>query len=142
MIRISKHTTTLRWLLLAGAVYFLSVSIAHMLEIKVPLLFIYYTVPSYAYQDMIISFLSFGWSIFLFTASYDPVRNRQLVKAILVAGIAAICGLHVINTTTDFQALSPDIRPLVFHLETIGLSVYVGSLILFSYLSRNESLDR
>jgi hypothetical protein len=42
----SKNVTTLRWLLLAGATYFLTISIAYMLSIKVPLLYIYYNVPS------------------------------------------------------------------------------------------------
>jgi hypothetical protein len=30
------------------------------------------------------SHLSFGWSVFLFTASLDPVKNREAVKAILI----------------------------------------------------------
>lgn len=134
-----RNTLILKWLLLAGALYFLAVSIAHMLAIKVPLLFVYYNVPSHAYQDRIISFLSFGWAIFLFTASLDPLKNRDLVKAILIAGIGAIFGLHVINTVTDFHALSPDIHPRVFRLESLGLSVYVAALIIFYFLSKKEA---
>lgn len=132
----NKNTMTLKWLLFAGAIYFMAISIAHMLRIKVPLLFIYYNAPSYGYQDRIISFLSFGWSVFLFTASLDPVKNRALVKAILIAGLAAILGLHVINSVTDFHALSPDSNPLVFRIETLGLSVYVAALIFSYYVSK------
>jgi hypothetical protein len=51
----NKSTAILKWLLLAGAVYFLAIAIVHML-------FVYYDLPSYGYQDRIISFLSFGWS--------------------------------------------------------------------------------
>jgi len=137
-----RNTITLKWLLLAGAVYFLGVSMAHMLAIKVPLLFVYYNVPSYGYQDRIISFLSFGWAIFLFSASLDPVKNRDAVKAILIGGIGAIFGLHVINTVTDFRTLSPDIRPWVFQVESLGLSVYVAALIIFYFLSRKETSGR
>ena len=37
----------------------------------------------------------------------------MVVKAILLAGLAAVLGLNVINRITDFQALSPDIDPAV-----------------------------
>lgn len=45
-------------LLLAGAAYFLAVSSAHMTGFKLPGLFIYYSLPSYGYQDRIIGFLT------------------------------------------------------------------------------------
>ncbi len=138
----NKHAVALRWLLLAGAVYFLGVAGAHMLRIKVPVLFVYYSVPSYGYQDRIISFLSFGWSLFLFTASRDPIKHRELVKAVLIAGVAALFGLHVINATTDFRALSPDANPTMFRVESRGLSVYVVALIIFYFLATKESPRR
>ena len=134
----SKNTTILRWLLLAGAVYFLAIAIVHMLRIKIPFLFVYYDLPSYGYQDRIISFLSFGWSVFLFMASTDPEKNRDAVKAILVAGIAAILGLNVINRVTNFNALSPDVRTSDFRKETLVLSTYVAILILFFFLAKKE----
>ena len=137
-----RSTAVLKWLLLAGAVYFLGVSVAHMAGVKVPLLFVYFSVPSHAYQDRIISFLSFGWSVFLFTAAIDPVKNRDLVKAVLIAGLAAVFGLHVINSVTDFRSLSPDAHPAAFRLETFGLSVYVGALVFFYYLSKKENANR
>jgi hypothetical protein len=135
----NKNVTTLKWLLLAGATYFLAISIVHMLRIKVPLLFIYYNVPSYGYQDRIISFLSFGWSVFLFTASRDPLKNRGTVKAILIAGLGAVFGLTVINSVTDFRALSPEINPSVFGMETLGLSVYVAALIFYYFLATRQN---
>lgn len=135
----NKNVTTLKWLLLTGATYFLAISIVHMLRIKVPLLFIYYNVPSYGYQDRIISFLSFGWSVFLFTASRDPLKNRGTVKAILIAGLGAIFGLTVINNVTDFRALSPDIDPSAFQMETLVLSAYVAALIFYYFLATRQS---
>lgn len=138
----NKKVVTLKWLLLAGAVYFLAISIAHMMSIKVPLLFVYYDLPSYGYQNRIISFLSFGWSVFLFSTSRDPVRNRDAVRAVLIACLAAIFGLQVINSVTDFHTLSPDINPVMFQLETYGLSVYVAALIFFYFLSTREERNR
>jgi len=134
----NKSTKILKWLLLAGGVYFMAVSVAHMLGAKIPLLFVYYSVPSYGYQDKIISFLSFGWSVFLLAASFDPEKNHLVVKAILIAGIGAIFGLNVINSSTDFHALSPDINSFVFQIETLGLSAYVAALIFFYFLSTRQ----
>jgi hypothetical protein len=127
---------------LAGGVYFLAISIVHMLRIKVPLLFVYYDLPSYGYQDRIISFLSFGWSVFLFTAALDPVKNRDAVKAILIAGLVAVSGLHVINSITDFRKLSPAIDPAAFRIETLVLSIYVGVLIVYYFLSTKETMKK
>ncbi len=136
-----RSTVVLKWLLLAGAVYFLAIAIAHMLRIKIPFLFVYYDIPSYGYQDRIISFLSFGWSVFLFTASVDPAKNRDAVRAILIAGVSAIFGLNVINSVTNFRAMSPDIHPSVFRKETLVLSVYVVSLILFYFIDQGKDTD-
>jgi hypothetical protein len=134
----SKSAAILRWLLLIGAVYFLVVAIAHMVRIKIPMLYVYYDVPSYGYQDRIISFLSFGWSIFLVAASTDPLKNRDFVKAILIAGLVAIFGLSIINETTDFHALSPDIDPAVFRKEVLVLIVYEAILMMFYFRAKRE----
>src|ERR1700690_3847017 len=118
----SKSAVILKRLLFAGAVYFLAVAIVHMFRIKIPLLFHYYNLPSYGYQDRLISFLSFGWLVFLFMAFTDPARNHDEVKAILIADLAAIFGLNVINSVTDFHALSQDIHLAVFRKEVLALS--------------------
>jgi len=120
----------LKFSLLAGAIYFALVSIAHMIGYKVPILFVYFDVPSYPYQDRIISFLAFGWAIFLFTAFLNP-KNKDLIKAILIAGTVAIIGLVIINLTTDFTILSKDININYFWMETMGLLVYILWLIYF-----------
>ncbi len=138
----SKNSAILKWLLLGGAVYFLAVSIVHMLRIKIPFLFVYYDLPSYGYQDRIISFLSFGWSVFLFMASTDPMRNRDAIKAILIACIAAILGLDVINRVTNFKALSPDIHPSIFRKEVLAISLYVAALIFFYFLAKREEANK
>lgn len=135
----SKSAAVLKWLLLIGAVYFLAVAIVHMLRIKVPMLFIYFDLPSYGYQDRIISFFSFGWSIFMFVASLDPAKNRDAVKAIIIAAFGAIFGLTVINSVTNFRALSPGVEPSVFRIENLGLSAYVAALIFSYFLSGKQN---
>jgi hypothetical protein len=94
----------LSWSLLGGAIYFFLITIAHIFGIKIPILFIYFNVPSYIYQDMIIAFLSFGVGMFLY-AGYASVRRNQIliVKYIIIAGIGIILGLININAFTDFD---------------------------------------
>jgi hypothetical protein len=120
----NRNLLILKWSLFAGSLYFLCVSAAHMLGMKLPLLFVYFNVPSYSYQDRIISFLAFGWALFFFTASTDPQKQSALVKAILIAGAAAAAGLSAINFTTDFRTLDPAIQPSIFWVETAGLFLY------------------
>jgi len=134
----NKNIRILKLLLLSGGVYFIIVATFHMSGIKIPPFFIYYNVPSYDYQDRIISFLAFGWAVFLFTAFLNPIRNKMLIQAILIAGAGAIIGLEIINTFTNFESLSNDINPTIFRLETLGLAVYLV-LLTFYY---NKSKDQ
>lgn len=124
-------TKTLKILILCGAVYFLLVALAHAGDYRIPGLFLYFHVPSFAYQDKIIALLSFGWATFFFVAASTMVR--KLVQAVLISGALALVMLTFINVTTDFKALGTDIRPLWFHLETGLLGIYWLAL-LFSYL--------
>ncbi len=127
----STNIKILKWSLFAGALYFCLIAVVHLLQIKVPTLFIYFNVPSYAYQDRIISFLAFGWAVSLFTAATDPRQQRALVKATLISGAGAVIGLGIINATTDFKALDPNIDPAAFWLEMAGVFVYWLWLVIF-----------
>lgn len=102
----SSTVRQLRWSLWAGVAYFALVALAHGAQVKLPVLFIYFDVPSHAYQDRIIGLLAFGWSAFFATAARDPQAARPLIAAILVAGAAAVIGLAGINATTDFGNLT------------------------------------
>ncbi|MDD2922269.1 MAG: hypothetical protein PHQ36_08285 [Anaerolineales bacterium] len=131
----TSSSRILKWSLFAGALYFFSISVVHMLGIKVPILFIYFNVPSHAYQDRIISFLAFGWAVFLFTAFTDPQKQSALVRAILIAGAGALIGLSVNNAATDFQSLGADINANIFWAETAGVFVYWLWLVVFYFRS-------
>jgi hypothetical protein len=129
-IIMNKNVAVLKWSLLVGAIYFLGISLAHMMDIKVAGLFVYFDVPSFNYQNKIISFLSFGWSVFLFFAFLDPEKNISLVKSILVAGTGAIIGLSIVNLTTDFHALSPNVNVHIYWFETAILALYLFWLFM------------
>lgn len=112
----------LKTLLFLGAAYFFAAACAHLFEFKIPGFFIYFNVPSYAYQDKIIALLSFGWAGFFFTAFLIPTKN--LIKTILIIGATAIILLIAINLTVDFKVLGKNIHTGWFYLETAVLFVY------------------
>src|SRR5690349_4134876 len=82
-----------RSLLFVCSGYFLFVAIAHQLEVKVPMLFIFYAIPSERYQDLIISFLSFGWAMLYIIGLLDSELKATIQVPVLICGIAAILGL-------------------------------------------------
>lgn len=133
-----RDINILKGLLFAGSLYFFLVSIAHLIGLKIPMLFIYYNVPSYVYQDKIISFLAFGWSIFIFTAFLYPIKNKLLIRAILLAGAVAIIGLELINTYTDITSIANGINGNIFRLETLGLATYLTLLVIFYNKSKDK----
>ena len=135
------NTVIFRWSLLLGSIYFLGVAIFHMIGFKIPILFIYFDVPSSTYQDRIISFLAFGWSVFFFSAYSNPQQNVMVVKAILISGAFAIIGLSVINVNTDFHNLSQNIQVGTFWIETIGFFIYWLLLLVLYFRSRSEWLN-
>jgi len=106
----------------AGSLYFLCIAAAHAAGIKVPGLFIYFSVPSYEYQDRIIAALAFGWSAFFHAAGRNP--TGALPVAALVAGFVAVATLVTINLTADFRSLSQDVEPFRFHIEAAMLALY------------------
>ena len=121
----------LKILLIMGGIYFLLVSVVHLVGWKIPGLFIYYNVPSYEYQDKIISFLAFGWSIFFFITSTDVIKYQSIVKILIISGLIAVLGLSFINLTTDFNLLHGEIDTTIFWIQTGILAIYLFSIILF-----------
>ncbi len=122
--------------LLLGAALFLSMSIAHILAFKVPGLFIYFNIPSYEYQDKIISLLTFGWALIFLHAAYNP--SKPLIRIILIMSIVALCVVFYINYSTNFSELSPGINTLWFHSYAILLATYWCWLALtYHHCSKN-----
>ena len=97
-----KSKRVLQIVLFNGFLYFFLMAAVHTLGLKVPGLFIYFNVPSYAYQDRIISLLTFGWSLFFLKAAVNPIHNRNIIQLLIIIGAVAIAGLSWINYGTDF----------------------------------------
>jgi len=89
----NKTKIIYRALLFICAIYFFAVAIAHQAGIKMPMLFIFYNTPSERYQDLIISFLAFGWSMLFIIGFLDNELKTRIQIPILASGLIAICGL-------------------------------------------------
>jgi len=120
----SRYTRILKISLLAGSAYFLSVALAHLGQVKIPGLYLYYDLPSLGYQDSLIAILAFGWSAFFFTAFTAPERNRGLIAAILLSGALAILGLCSINARPELHPAGGETSRSIYWLETAVLFLY------------------
>ncbi|MFC2169473.1 hypothetical protein ACFLRM_02755 [Acidobacteriota bacterium] len=129
---------TIKTPLFCGAIYFFLVAVAHVVGFKIPGLYIYFNVPSYVYQDKIISLLAFGWAIFFYTAAI--IQSKKLIKSILIAGFVALAMLIFINLTADFTSLPGSINSQWFLLEA-GLLFIYWLWLLLSYNKAKENLS-
>lgn len=83
----------LRLGLLAGVLYFCCMAIAHFFGLKLPILFVYWDTPFYAYQDKIISFSVVSYVGLFYTAS----RHIEAVPAALAVLGVTVLGLVSVN---------------------------------------------
>ncbi len=130
-----KAESVLRWSLRVGATYFLCVTAAHWLGTKIPWLFIYYGIPSYAYLDRGIGTLSFGWAVFIFAAS----RQLSFTPAVLIAGAVGLLGFSLINLSGEMASLASPSDLAMFWVELGLLAGYLAWLALWSVFAKRES---
>lgn len=120
-----NNKLVLKILLLAGFAYFFAMAAAHMLGWKIPGLFIYFDIPSYAYQDRIISVLAMGWSLFFLQSGLNPARNISTIRTILTAGLLALIGLSINTMRLDFSLLNPEASEIVIWGQIVALFIYL-----------------
>lgn len=120
--------------LLSGTVYFSLVALAHLLELKIPGLFIYFDVPSTLYQDKIISLLAFGWSMFFllgYKLADTPYRKWILLH--ILSGAFAMLVFVIINTSGELKMLMGAEKLYRYWLLAGLLFIYL-LILLFTYL--------
>ena len=125
----SQKTNYAFW---AGVVYFSFMAIAHFFGIKIPVLFVYYDTPFYAYQDKIISFAVCAY-IGLF---YLATRSREnALVAVIVLGITTL-GLCAVNLSSALsEVLSEGQTTSAYWFQTLMI---IGYLILLIFLYRRD----
>ncbi len=108
----------LRGLLLVVSAFFLAMASAHFLGLKYPLLFVYYDVPFYAYQDRIIAAILLPYAILFFATS----RHKLLLPYTLVALWITIFGLSYINQSADLALVLDGQSPQIYWLQTAAFA--------------------
>ena len=119
-----------RALLLFCACYFLAVAVAHQMGWKVPPLFVFYAVPSERYQDLIISFLAFGWAALFLIGFLDRTMILAVHVPILVSGVVALAGLIRARLEVPGHA--------EIDYEIAGLAVLQGAVVILYALITRE----
>jgi hypothetical protein len=116
-----------KYAFLAGVAYFCCMAIAHYFGIKVPVLFVYYDTPFYAYQDKIISFAVCAY-IALF---YSAAQHRSVaLNAIIVLAITVL-GLSSVNVSDALASvLEEGQSTLPYWLQTGAIFFYLIILIV------------
>lgn len=112
--------------LLAGVAYFCCMSAAHFIGFKVPLLFIYFDVPSNHYQDMIISFCAFTYAVLFFEA----FRHRAAVPAALVALGGTVAGLSAVNASPALSSMLDGAATTAYWIQTAMIAGYLAVMIV------------
>lgn len=115
--------------LIACVIYFLAMCLAHFAGFKVPILFIYWNVPSNHYQDMIISFCALSYAI-LFAAA---VKLPEAVPFAIAALAATVLGLSAVNLSGDLKRITQNGSTTAYWLQTgmiAGLGIWLAALYL------------
>ncbi len=108
--------------------YFLCVATAHLFGLKIPLLYVYFDVPSTGYQDRIISFMAMGWCLSFYAASKNVSTNQSLIKMLILAGAFAVAALANNNYVTDFTIHTSTPSLWAYWLQTGLLAIIVAGL--------------
>ena len=89
----TANSPALRLALLALVAYFCAMAAAHFVGLKLPILFIYFDTPFFAYQDKIISFAVTAYIALFWLAA----RSRANVPAALIVLGLTVAGLIAVS---------------------------------------------
>jgi hypothetical protein len=112
---------------LAGVAYFCCMAIAHYFGIKVPILFVYYDTPFYAYQDKIISFAVCAYIALFYSAS----QNRSVAFNAIIVLAVTVLGLISVNLSDALASvLQEGQSTLPYWLQTGAIAFYLAVLLV------------
>ena len=122
-------------LFLVNAIYFVAMATAHFFGLKYPVLFIYYDVAFYAYQDKIISFAVCAYVLLFFEA----YRNTSIRMSAIILMYITSLGLTLVNVSEALDvALKVDQSKLPYWIQTIAIYGITVSLHVTHALSQKK----
>ena len=125
----------LRITLWAGAAYFCCMAVAHFFGLKYPLLFVYYDVPFYAYQDKIISFAVVAYICLFVNAAFDC----SAVPAAIVALGVTVLGLIAVNSSSALGTVLDGRSTLAYWMQTGLIALYFVLLVFLHAAGKRVS---
>jgi hypothetical protein len=125
----------LTYSLVAGGIYFCCMAIAHFFSFKYPILFVYYDVPFYAYQDKIISFAVIAYACLFFSAA----RIFASVPAALVAIWVTVAGLCAVNLSQALHEVVAERSTAAYWIQTALIAGYAIWLSVLFWRARSEA---
>ncbi len=130
----NKDELILKYSFLVCTFYFVCMAIAHFFGIKLPILFVYYDTPFYAYQDKIISFCVVTYAIFFFGA----YKNLSIAPYAILSMIATVLGLSLINFSDALKSVLDGGTTIFYWLQT-GMITSILVWLLVFYLRTKKS---
>lgn len=128
------NETILKYSFLTCTIYFICMAIAHFFSIKLPILFVYYDVPFYAYQDKIISFCVVTYAILFFGA----FRHIAIAPYAILSLVGTVLGLSLINFSSDLSAVLKGNGTLVYWLQTGMIGFILIWLVIFYFRAKKS----
>lgn len=121
--------------LLTGCAYFICMAVAHYFGIKLPILFVYFDTPYYAYQDKIISFAVLAYVGLFYAAS----RSMEVVPVALAVLSLTVLGLISVNLSAALREVLAEDQPVwPYWAQTAAIAGYL-LVLLGLYLKRDEN---
>ena len=116
----------LRSLLYVGAAYYIVGAVAHYFALTI---FPWFDAGLYApYQDTVIAFVALVFAYLLVIIAKDPLKNRDILKAVMVAASAASVFSIVVVWKVDFAALGAPAKATQTVVEGILGFLWVAAL--------------
>ncbi len=130
-----SQSPMLRSLLLICVAFFACMGLAHFFGLKIPVLFVYWDPPFYAYQDKIIAFTLITYMSLFFGAA----RHRVMVPYAVISFWGTVFGLALVNTS-DALAQVLDGRSTFFYwLITMAFAGLAGVLTFLWLMDRKAT---
>ena len=130
----NKNDQILKYSLLVCTGYFICMSLAHFFGIKLPILFIYYDVPFYEYQDKVISFAVVTYALLFYAAS----QNRALTRYTIASLLATVLGLSFINLSEALNTVIEGATTTYYWIQT-GMIAVIAIWITVFYLRSKKN---
>ena len=120
-----------------GAIYYVIGAVAHYFALTI---FPWFDAGLYTpYHDSVIAFVALVLAYFLVVIAKDPIKNKDMLKAVIISALVASIFSILIISKVDFVVLGAPAKKLQTIIE--GLLGFVwASAILWAYPRKKENM--